>query len=415
MTRTEFVIRDVRVFDGEKVVERSTVHVRSGLIEAVTAEFDSTDEIEVVDGRGKTLLPGLIDSHTHAQPPSLKDSLLFGVTTELDMFSCPEWMDGQRRDAAERNDLADVRSASIGATVLGGHPSMMIGTYFAEQYPVVKSLDDASAFVAARVAEGADYIKLLIDDGTALGHDVPTLGEDVARAIANAAHDHGKMAVAHVTSLAGAEQALRAGVDGLVHMFFDRPPTDEIIAKALDAGVFITPTLSTVGSLASDIDGTHLANDDRARPLIPASWRENLCQCWQLGSPGSIGHAIEATRRMHEAGVDILAGTDAAGIGVVGTAHGVSMHGELELLVRAGLSQVQALRAATSLPARRFGLSDRGRIAPGLQADLLLVEGDPTEEITATLSIAGIWRRGDKLSRVPRDSDRSSKIGQPAV
>ncbi|EKT78775.1 imidazolonepropionase-like amidohydrolase [Rhodococcus percolatus] len=415
MTRTEFVIRDVRVFDGEKVVERSTVHVRSGLIEAVTAEFDSTDEIEVVDGRGKTLLPGLIDSHTHAQPPSLKDALLFGVTTELDMFSCPEWMDGQRRDAAERNDLADVRSASIGATVLGGHPSMMIGTYFAEQYPVVKSLDDASAFVAARVAEGADYIKLLIDDGTALGHDVPTLGEDVARAIANAAHDHGKMAVAHVTSLAGAEQALRAGVDGLVHMFFDRPPTDEIIAKALDAGVFITPTLSTVGSLASDIDGTHLANDDRARPLIPASWRENLCQCWQLGSPGSIGHAIEATRRMHEAGVDILAGTDAAGIGVVGTAHGVSMHGELELLVRAGLSPVQALRAATSLPARRFGLSDRGRIAPGLQADLLLVEGDPTEEITATLSIAGIWRRGDKLSRVPRDSDRSSKIGQPAV
>ncbi len=213
----------------------------------------------------------------------------------------------------------------------------------------------------------------------------------------------------------GAEQALRAGVDGLVHIFFDRPPTDEIIAQALDAGVFITPTLSTVGSLASDIDGTHLANDDRARPLIPASWRENLCQCWHLGSPGSIGHAIEATRRMHEAGVDILAGTDAAGIGVVGTAHGVSMHGELELLVRAGLSPVQALRAATSLPARRFGLSDRGRIAPGLQADLLLVEGDPTQEITATLSIAGIWRRGDKLSRVPRDSDRSSKIGQPAV
>ncbi|QBJ95589.1 amidohydrolase family protein [Rhodococcus sp. ABRD24] len=415
MNHAEFVIRDARVFDGEEVVERATVHVRSGLIEAVTTQFDPSGEIEVIDGRGKTLLPGLIDSHTHAQPPSLEHALLFGVTTELDMFSCPEWMDGQRRDAAERNDLADVRSASIGATVLGGHPSMMIGTYFAEQYPVVTSLQDASAFVGARVAEGADYIKLLIDDGTSLGHDSPTLSEDVARAIVNAAHDHGKMAVAHVTSLTGAEQALRAGVDGLVHIFFDRPPTDEIIAQALDAGVFITPTLSTVGSLASDIDGTHLANDDRARPLIPASWRENLCQCWHLGSPGSIDHAIEATRRMHEAGVDILAGTDAASIGVVGTAHGVSMHGELELLVRAGLSPVQALRAATSLPARRFGLHDRGRIAPGLQADLLLIDGDPTQEITATLSIAGIWRRGDKLSRVPRDSGEPSKIGQSAV
>lgn len=402
MTDTGFAIRDVRVFDGEDVVEDSTVHIKGGFIESVARQFDSTADIDVIDGRGKTLLPGLIDSHTHAQPPSLENALLFGVTTELDMFSCPEWMDSQRRDAAERNDLADVRSASIGATVLGGHPSMMIGTYFDEQYPVVNSLQDAFPFVAARVAEGADYIKLLIDDGTSLGHDSPTLGEDVARAIVDAAHDHGKMAVAHVTSLAGAEQALRAGVDGLVHIFFDRPPTDEIIAQALDAGVFITPTLSTVGSLASDIDGTHLANDDRARPLIPASWHENLCQCWHLGSPGSIDHAIEATRRMHEAGVDILAGTDAAGIGVVGTAHGVSMHGELELLVRAGLSPVQALRAATSSPARRFGLTDRGRIAPGLQADLLLVEGDPTREITATLSIAGIWRRGDKLSRVPR-------------
>lgn len=402
MTDTGFAIRDVRVFDGEDVVEHSTVHIKGGFIESVATQFDSTADIDVIDGRGKTLLPGLIDSHTHAQPPSLENALLFGVTTELDMFSCPEWMDSQRRDAAERNDLADVRSASVGATVLGGHPSMMIGTYFDEQYPVVNSLQDAFPFVAARVAEGADYIKLLIDDGTSLGHDSPTLGEDVARAIVDAAHDHGKMAVAHVTSLAGAEQALRAGVDGLVHIFFDRPPTDEIIAQALDAGVFITPTLSTVGSLASDIDGTHLANDDRARPLIPASWHENLCQCWHLGSPGSIDHAIEATRRMHEAGVDILAGTDAAGIGVVGTAHGVSMHGELELLVRAGLSPVQALRAATSSPARRFGLTDRGRIAPGLQADLLLVEGDPTREITATLSIAGIWRRGDKLSRVPR-------------
>jgi len=415
MNHTEFVIKDVRVFDGDDVAERSTVHVRSGLIESVSAQFDSAADVDVFDGRGKTLLPGLIDSHTHAQPPSLEYALLFGVTTELDMFSCPEWMGGQRRDAAERNDLADVRSASMGATVMGGHPSMMIGTYFAEQYPVVTSLQDAFPFVAARVAEGADYIKLLIDDGTSLGHDSPTLGEDVARAIVDAAHGHGKLAVAHVTSLTGAEQALRVGIDGLVHIFFDRPPTDEIIAQAVDAGIFITPTLSTVGSLASDIDGTHLANDDRARALIPASWRENLCRCWHIGSPGSIDHAIEATRRMHEAGVDILAGTDAAGIGVPGTAHGVSMHGELELLVRAGLSPVQALRAATSLPARRFGLTDRGRIAPGLQADLLLVEGDPTREITATLSIAGIWRRGDKLSRIPRESDKNPTIDRAAV
>lgn len=396
---TEFAITDVKLFDGIDTVERASVRIRNGVIETIAPRLDSLDGVEVIDGRGKTLLPGLIDAHTHAQPPSLEHALRFGVTTELDMFSCPEWMDDQRRQAAARNDLADVRSASVGATVLGGHPSMLIGTYFAEQYPVVHSVQDAADFVDARVAEGADYIKLLIDDGTAVGHAGPSLTEEMARAIVEAAHGHGKLALAHATSLDGTEQAIRAGADGLVHIFYDRPPTDEIVAQALEAGIFLIATLSTVGSLTSELDGTHLADDHRAGPHIPDSWKENLRQCWHLGSPGRVEYALEAARRMHEAGVDVLAGTDAAGLGVVGTAHGVSLHGELELLVRAGMSPLEALRSATSVPARRFGLKDRGRIASGLQADLLLVEGDPTSEITASLSIEGVWRRGERLNR----------------
>jgi hypothetical protein len=82
-----------------------------------------------------------------------------------------------------------------------------------------------------------------------------------------------------------------------------------------------------------------------------------------------------------------------------GTAHGASLHGELALLVRAGLAPAQALAAATSLPAKRFGLGDRGRIAPGLRADLLLVDGDPTRDITATRAIAGVWKNGYAIDR----------------
>lgn len=416
MTSSEFVIKHTRVFDGEQVLQDASVHIRNGTIVSVSQSLEFAGDVEVVNGAGMTLLPGLIDAHAHAQPPSLENALLFGVTTELDMFSCPEWMDGQRRDAAARNDVADVRSASIGATVLGGHPSMLIGSYFAEQFPVVKTCEDARPFVEARIREGADYIKLLIDDGTALGHKGPSLTQDMARAIVDAAHDHGKMAVAHATSLEGALQAIRAGVDGLVHIFFDVPPSPEIIEAAVAAGVFVTPTLSTVGSLASDIDGSHLAHDDRARDLIPPSWVTNLCQCWHLGSPGKLENALEATRALHEAGVDILAGTDAAGIGIFGTAHGVSMHGELQLLVRAGLTPVQALRAATSVTARRFGLDDRGLITPGRQADILLVDGDPTVDISATLSIARIWRRGAELNREVkrRELARASAADLPA-
>ena len=261
MGSTDFVIANARVFDGEQIHQRASVLVAGGRIEQVGETVSPPAGTEVIDGTGKTLLPGLIDAHAHAQPPALEYALLFGVTTELDMFSMPEWMDGQRADAASRDDMADVRSASAGATVRGRlEHRERLGEVGADQHGGMPAAD-APAFVETRVKEGADYIKLLIDDGTALGHLGPSLTEDMARAVVQAGHAHGKMVVAHATSLDGMAQAIRAGVDGLVHVFFDQPPTDQIIAQAVDAGVFVTPTLSTVGSLASDIDGTHLAQD----------------------------------------------------------------------------------------------------------------------------------------------------------
>jgi adenine deaminase len=82
--------------------------------------------------------------------------------------------------------------------------------------------------------------------------------------------------------------------------------------------------------------------------------------------------------------------------------HGIALHHELALLVRAGLSPAAALTAATSAPARMFGLTDRGRIAPGLRADLLLVDGEPCADITATRNITEIWRNGTRLHRQPQ-------------
>lgn len=104
---------------------------------------------------------------------------------------------------------------------------------------------------------------------------------------------------------------------------------------------------------------------------------------------------------MHAAGVPLLAGTDANNgpHGGFLALHGASIHRELVLLTLAGLTPVQAIAAATSVPARHFGLSDRGRIASGLRADLVLVEGDPTTDITATRSITDIWRRGTRHPR----------------
>ncbi|MEU0156073.1 amidohydrolase family protein [Micromonospora fulviviridis] len=89
-----------------------------------------------------------------------------------------------------------------------------------------------------------------------------------------------------------------------------------------------------------------------------------------------------------------------------GLAHGASVHHELQYLVEAGLTPVEALRAATSTPARRFGLADRGRIAAGLRADLLLVDGDPTTTISDTLNTRAVWRRGARMTLAEIASNR---------
>jgi hypothetical protein len=114
------------------------------------------------------------------------------------------------------------------------------------------------------------------------------------------------------------------------------------------------------------------------------------------GESGGCEGVIATVRALDEAGVPVLAGTDANNVGAV---HGAGLHGELASLVRAGLTPLGALTAATSIPAERFGLADRGRIAPGLRADLVLVNGDPTKDIAHTLDIVAVWKEGERYER----------------
>jgi hypothetical protein len=112
--------------------------------------------------------------------------------------------------------------------------------------------------------------------------------------------------------------------------------------------------------------------------------------------PVDYAFAEASVKQLRAAHVPILAGTDA---GNPGTAHGAALHRELELLTNAGLTSKEALAAATSVPARIFHLDDRGRVAPGMRADLLLVSGDPTTNILATRDIVGVWKQGVHFNR----------------
>jgi len=201
--------------------------------------------------------------------------------------------------------------------------------------------------------------------------------------------------VAHIGSLQSAKDAIAAGVDGLAHLFVDQPPDKDFLALAAQHHVFVVPTLSVLASIAGEASGKELAQDPHLEPYLSPAAISGLSQTFPHKS-GSLGNAEEAVRLLKAQHTPILAGTDSPN---PGTAHGASMHGELELLVQSGLTPVEALASATSVPAAAFHLDDRGRIAPGKRADLLLVEGNPTAQISDINKVVAVWKLGVKDDR----------------
>ena len=391
-----FAIRDVRVFDGERFVDGMTVRVRDGLIADVGADVALPAGMDAIDGRGRTLLPGLIDGHVHTWGDARRDALRFGVTTMLDMFSDPAQLPDARRereDPASPAVAADLYSAGLLATADGGH-----GTQFGIAVPVLRAPADAGAWVDARVAEGSDWIKLVREDLHVYDTDraLPTLDAATAAAVIAAAHARGRRALVHASAQEHARESLRDGADGLVHVFQDAPADAAFVALARERGAFVVPTLSVIAAFAGRPQT--LTDDPRLRGWLSPVQSQSLGGARPFGDTAAVlfDNALESVRRLHAAGVPIIAGTDAPN---AGTAHGVSLHGELQWLVEGGLSPTEALAAATSVPARAFGLADRGRIAPGLRADLVLVEGHPGNDIAATRSIVGVWKNGRPVDR----------------
>lgn len=386
-------ITHVRIFDGSKVILDGTVVIEGQTIRAVGPKAAVPAGAEVIDGSGDTLLPGLIDGHTHTWGDVLTRAAIFGVTTELDMFTSPDFARAQREEQANTGapGRADLLSAGYLATVPGGH-----GTEYGMPIPTLTKPEEAQAWVDARLAEGSDYIKIVSENAKLYGHEIPTLDKATLAALVQAAHKRGKLAVVHISTEEAAQEALEAGADGLVHIFTDRAPEAGFVTLAVKHKAFVTPTLTVVESTTGTASGKALPDDPRLAPYLTADEVQALRNGFPKRGEPNFQNALDAVRQLKAAGVPILAGTDAPN---PGTAHGPSIHRELELLVKAGLSPAEALAAATSVPAKIFGLKDRGTIAPGLRADLVLVKGDPTADVTASRDIVKVWKIGQEISR----------------
>jgi imidazolonepropionase-like amidohydrolase len=349
-------LTNVRVFDGERLLEPSTVVIDGDRIGTDPAGAAT------VDGDGRVLLPGLIDCHIHLTDEATLSALARrGVTTGLDMGTWPPELVASLRG---RPGVTDIRSSGTGAT----HPASMHAKRMGRAQGLVADPDEAKDYVAQRVAEGVDYIKIIVDP--------PGFDEATVRALVEAAHAHGLRAIAHAANSAAVLLAQAAGVDVLTHAPIDRPLSEAEAAATRASGQVIVPTLTMMEAIVAKLAGIAPVSYDAARATVG---------------------------RWHRAGVTILAGTDAnqAASAPASPSYGTSLHHELELLVGAGLTAVEAVRSATAGAAEYFGLADRGVIAPGRRADLVLIDGDPVQDISAIANVAAVWCAGRPVADVP--------------
>ncbi|WP_228046186.1 amidohydrolase family protein [Saccharopolyspora montiporae] len=366
---TATTVTDVAVFDGTELLRgRHDVTFDASGITSVIRTGTAPAAGTPVDGTGATLLPGLVDAHVHFRDLEQLSALTrYGVTTALDMSTWPPEFLARLR-AADHG--ADIRSP--GAALAGpGGPHAHIPGFPAED--LLATPEQARRRVAARVAHGADYIKVVLEAPGAGGPELET-----TTAVVDAAHEAGLRVVAHAAATGAVELGVRAGVDILTHAPLDAELDESFVRVVADRVRAVVPTLTMMAGTARN-----------------------------LGNPAlSYDHARDTVAALHQAGAVVVAGTDANDAPGVPAAvpHGSSLHDELELLVEAGLTPLEALRSATATAATAFGLDDRGRIAPGLRADVVLVTGDPASDISATRRLRSVWTAGRRLGDVQREA-----------
>lgn len=388
LTENSFILGPVRLFDGERWRDERFVEIRDGRVQQLY--LDKPDSaLPLIAGNNQWLLPGLIDSHVHVWGDALEQALNFGVTTVLDMFGDQQFLAAQKasRSSTVQTNQADIYGAGTLVTAPRGH-----GTQYGRAIPVIERPEQATEFVAARLAEGSDFIKIVYTSAKALRRFRPSIDLATLQAVIEAAKAQDVLAVVHIADLPSAYEAIAAGADGLVHSFFSEPVSDELLQLMASEQRFIIPTMTVMeGMLAGSINEELLLNAPPA--ALTAAAISSLTERFSHSPIPADRYQLLAnnTKQMADAGILLLAGSDAPN---PNTAHGVSLIVEMVLLQRAGVPVLQVLQSASSAPAKAFGLSQVGYLRPGYKADMVLLAQDPMADLTTLLAPQAIWKNG---------------------
>jgi imidazolonepropionase-like amidohydrolase len=408
-----------------------TVIVTADRIAAIgaTGQVKIPKGARVIDATGKFMIPGLWDMHVHLAKTGENTLPLFlanGVTGVRDMGGDPALVLRWRAEIAAGQRLGPRIKAAGPILESASNVARMLREGGVEPYArfrvAVGSPAEAEPAVARLAALGVDFLKL---------RTVTSL--ETYQAIAAAAHKHKLPLVGHST--AAPEEILKAGQRSVEHSFF--PPLNgrtaeqraELFKQMAQAGVALTPTLIVGEALLTTYDRAAALAEDAAGKLdarrkylsgyLIEDWREQVAEKKDTSTQMMtklLDDRLRDVREMHQAGVRMLAGTDAA---VLLIWPGFSLHDELRLLVeQAGLTPLEALVSATRAPAEFFGMQETlGTIAAGKLADLVLLDADPLVDIRNSQKISGVVASGRYLNQteLARLLARAEKAARPSV
>ena len=407
----DLLLKNGRIVDpATRTIISGAIVIRGGTIASILPEAPATFDGRTVDLSGKWVIPGLNDMHVHSfgnigpgnqmqllgTADVARVMLYSGVTGFLDLFMAEDQIldtrDRQRRDGLLG---ADIYCAGPIITCPGGH-----GTEYGIPTRTVKNAAEAEREIDALARKHPDVVKIVYDHAFTM---MPSMDRPTMEAAIRTASKHGLKTVIHIGTWTDAREAIEAGASCITHIYLDQEIPDDLVTLMRERGIYEIPTMTVENDFVNLMRDRSLLQSPLltavASPELIASYGDTA----RLDSRMKHWYGIQAKgetnlyrslKKMIDGGVKVLAGTDA---GNPGTFQGYSLHRELRLLVKGGMSSWDALGAATTRAGeflgRNFG------IAPGAVANLVVLDASPIDDIANTEKIAMVIYHGAVVDR----------------